>query len=75
MRTTTGKKRPRVTSAAEDNFIRVTSLRNCSPNKCIRVQVTDNSTSTVQMRLHDSGLHGRIAAKKTLKRTPIRRLA
>jgi transposase len=26
--------RPRVTSAAEDKFIRVTSLRNCSPNKC-----------------------------------------
>jgi transposase len=25
---------PRVTSAAEDTFIRVTSLRNCSPNKC-----------------------------------------
>jgi hypothetical protein len=28
------KGRPRVTSAAEDKFIRVTSLRNCSPNKC-----------------------------------------
>jgi transposase len=27
------KGRPRVTSAAEDTFIRVTSLRNCSPNK------------------------------------------
>jgi transposase len=26
--------RSRVTSAAEDKFIRVTSLRNCSPNKC-----------------------------------------
>jgi hypothetical protein len=26
--------RPRVASAAEDKFIRVTSLRNCSPNKC-----------------------------------------
>jgi transposase-like protein len=25
--------RPRVTSTAEDKFIRVTSLRNCSPNK------------------------------------------
>jgi hypothetical protein len=24
--------RPRVTSAAEEKFIRVTSLRNCSPN-------------------------------------------
>jgi hypothetical protein len=28
------KVRPRVTSAAEDKFIRVTSLRNCSLNKC-----------------------------------------
>jgi transposase len=28
------KGRPRVTSAAEDKLIRVTSLRNCSPNKC-----------------------------------------
>ncbi|KAK6313187.1 hypothetical protein J4Q44_G00165340 [Coregonus suidteri] len=35
--------RPRVTSAAEDKFIRVTSLRNCSPNKCFRVQVPDTS--------------------------------
>jgi hypothetical protein len=26
--------RPIVISAAEDQFIRVTSLRNCSPNKC-----------------------------------------
>ena len=32
--------RPRVTSAAEDKFIRVTSLRNYSPNKH---QVTDTS--------------------------------
>jgi transposase len=28
------KGRPRVTSAAEDMFIRVVSLRNHSPNKC-----------------------------------------
>jgi hypothetical protein len=33
MRTATGKEDP-VTSAAEDKFIRVTSLRNCNPNKC-----------------------------------------
>ena len=26
--------RPKVTSASEDKFIRLTSLRNCSPNKC-----------------------------------------
>ena len=37
------KGRPRVTSAAEEKFIIVTSLRNCSPNKCLRVQVTDTS--------------------------------
>jgi hypothetical protein len=28
------KGRPRRTSAAEEKFIRVTSPRNCSPNKC-----------------------------------------
>jgi transposase len=28
------KGRPGVTSTAEDKFIRVTSLRNCSHNKC-----------------------------------------
>ena len=28
------KGRPRVTSAVQDKLIRVTSLRNCSPNKC-----------------------------------------
>jgi hypothetical protein len=29
-----GKGRTRVTSAAEDKFIRITSLRHFSPNKC-----------------------------------------
>jgi hypothetical protein len=33
-RTCHRKGRPRVTSAAEEKFIRVTSLRNCSPNRC-----------------------------------------
>ena len=65
MRTATVKEAPEF-SAAEDKFIRVTSLRNCSPNKCFRVQVTDTSTSIVQRRLRESGLHGRIAAKKPL---------
>ena len=37
------KWRPRVTSAEEDTFIRDTSLRNCSQNKCCRVQLTDTS--------------------------------
>ena len=31
-----------------------------------RIPVTHISTSTVQRRLHESGLHGRIAAKKPL---------
>jgi hypothetical protein len=52
------KGRPTVTTTAGDTFTRVTSLRNCSPNKCVRVQVTDISTSTVQRRLYKSGLHG-----------------
>ena len=56
------KGRPRVTSAAEDKFIRVTSLS--SSNRHI-------STSIVQRRLCKSGLRGQIAAKKPLPRTPI----
>ena len=55
--------RPRVTSAAEDKFIRVTILRiNAS-------QISSNrhiSTSAVQRRLRESGLHGRISANKPL---------
>ena len=58
------KGRPRVTSAAEDKFIRVTSLRNCSPS-ISRVQVTE-TTSAVQRRLCESGLHGWISSKKPL---------
>ena len=37
------KGRTRVTSAAEDKFIRVISLKYCSPNKYFRVHVTDTS--------------------------------
>jgi hypothetical protein len=40
----------------------VTSLRNGSPNKCFRVQITDTS----QHQLCESGLRGQIAAKKPL---------
>jgi hypothetical protein len=40
-------------------------ITDCSPKKkCFRVQVTDTLTSTVQRTLRESGLHGRIAAKK-----------
>ena len=41
MRTATGKEDPEL--PAVDKFLRVTSLRNCNPNKCFRVQVTDTS--------------------------------
>jgi transposase len=71
------KGRPRVPSATEDKFIRVTSLRYCRPNKCFRVQVTDTSyTSTVERGLRESGLLGLITAKKPLlKDTNNKRLA
>jgi hypothetical protein len=36
-RTATGKEDPELPSVAEDKFIRVTSLRNCSPNKSFTV--------------------------------------
>ena len=64
MRTSTGKEDP-VTSVAEDKSIRVTSLRNCIPNKCF-TEFTRISTSTVQRRLRESSIHGRIAVKETL---------
>jgi hypothetical protein len=60
------KGRPRVTSAAEDKFIRVNCTSDCSP---IASQSSSNrhiSTSTVQRRLHESGHHGRISAKNPL---------
>lgn len=72
------KGRPRVTSAAEDKFIRVTSLRHRRLTAAqIRDQVnaTQSSSSrhisrtTVKRRLCESGLHGRIAARKPLLRT------
>ena len=71
------KGRPRVTSSSDDMFIRVTSLRNCNPNKCLIVQLTN--TFQHQLFRRDSvnqGLHGRIAAKKPLlKDTNKKRLA
>uniref|UniRef100_A0A096M621 Transposase Tc1-like domain-containing protein n=1 Tax=Poecilia formosa TaxID=48698 RepID=A0A096M621_POEFO len=72
------KGRPGVTSAAEDKFIRVTSLRNCRLTAAqIRdqVNVTQSSSSrhisatAVKRRLCESGLHGGIAARKPLLRT------
>ena len=59
--------RPRVTFAAEDKFIRVTCLRNCSPKNASKSSSKIHiSTSTVQRRLCESELHGLIAAKKPL---------
>ena len=68
MRTATGKEDP-VTSAAEDKFIRVTSLRNrqlTAPQIAAQIKASQSSTSIVQRRLHKAGLHGQIAAKKPL---------
>ena len=70
------KERPRVTSASEDKFIRVTSLRN---HKLTAAQIRDqmNTTQSSSSRpisrttvLGDceSGLHGQIAARKPLLR-------
>ena len=56
------KGRPRVTSAAEDKFIRV----NCTSEIAAQINASQSSsnrhisTSTVQRRLHESGLHGAI---------------
>ena len=67
------KGRPRV------KFIRVTSLRNCSPDTVNASHSSSNrhiSTTTVQRRLRELGLHGWIAAKKPiLKDTNTKRLA
>ena len=73
MRTAPGR-RPKVTSAAEDKFIRVTNLRNCkltAPQIRAQMNATQSSssrhisTSTVQRRLHESGL---CCYKKTLQK-------
>ena len=65
--------KPSVTSAAEDEFI--SSLRNrllTAPQIAAQINASQSSsnrhisTSTVQMRLRESGLHGRITAKKPL---------
>ena len=69
--------RLRVTSAAEDKFIRVTSLRNCSPKNCLtRVQVTD--TSQHQLFRGDSvnqAFMVELLQSNHYLRTPIRRRA
>ena len=69
--------RPRVTSDAEDKLIRVTSQGNrklTAPQIKSHINASQSSssrhisTSTVKRRLRESGLHGRIAAKKPLLR-------
>uniref|UniRef100_A0A3Q2E639 alpha-amylase n=1 Tax=Cyprinodon variegatus TaxID=28743 RepID=A0A3Q2E639_CYPVA len=71
-------RRPRVTSAAEDKFIRVTSLRNCRLTAAqIRDQVNATqrfssrhiSRTAVKRRLCESGLYSKIAPRKPLLRT------
>ena len=44
----------------------VTNIRNCSPNKCFRVQVTDTSQHKLFRGDCEAGLHGSIAAEKPL---------
>lgn len=68
--------RPRVTTVQEDTFIVVKSKRNralTAPD--IRADLNSSckklvSTSTVQRRLRERGLSGRVAAKKPLLRQP-----
>ncbi|CAJ0954523.1 unnamed protein product [Ranitomeya imitator] len=72
------KGRPRVNSASEDKFIRVTSLKN---RRLTAAQIRDQvnvtqssssrhiSTTTVKRRLCAAGLHGKIAARKPQLRT------
>ena len=61
------KGRPRVTSAAEDKFIRVFCKTDCSQINASQSSSNRHiSTSIVLRRLCESGLHGQIAAKKPL---------
>ena len=67
MRTATGKEDPELSLLQRDKFIRVTSQMfaaqiNASQSSSYR----HISTSTVQRRLSESGLHGQISAKKPL---------
>lgn len=71
--------RPKATSESENKFIRVTSLRNRQLSaRDIQAQLnasrsTEVSTSTVQRRLREAGLTGRISAKKPLLKSQNKR--
>ena len=66
MRTATEKEDPELPLLQRISSL-VSSLRNCSPNKCFRVQVRDAYQHQLfRGRRLGSGLHGRIAAKKPL---------
>jgi hypothetical protein len=72
-RTATGKEDTE-TSAAGDKFIRVTSLRNCSLNKCFRDQVTDTSQhQLVRGDCVNQALMVELLQRNHYQRTPIRR--
>ena len=61
------KGRSRVNSAAEDKFIRVNCTSDFSSSKCFtEFKLQTHPTSTVQMRLRESGLLGQISARKPL---------
>jgi hypothetical protein len=64
MRTATGKKDPELLLLQ-----RIRSLKLTAPQIAAQMNASRNrhiSTSTVQRRLRESGLHGRIATKKPL---------
>jgi hypothetical protein len=74
MRTATGKEDPELPPAAEDMFIRVTSIRNYSPNKCFRVQVTDPSQHQLFRRdCMNQAFMVELLQRNHYYRTPIRR--
>ena len=68
-----GKGRPRVTSAAEDKFIRVNCNSDCRQINASQSSSNKPISTSVERRLHESGLHGQIAAKKPLLKDTIKK--
>jgi hypothetical protein len=67
MRTATGKEDPVLPLLQRINFIRINCTSDCSPNTFFtEFKYRHISTSTVQRRLRESGLHGQIAGRKPL---------
>lgn len=74
-----GKKKARITTASDDNYLAQLSIRNrrlTAPELAAFVQKSLKkkiSVTTVKRRLHEKGLYGRIAVKKPLLREVNRR--